>query len=68
MTIHPIIDLFESKAQVLDQTGSKTSVDDAVTLLASWIGVAQDRLSENDLIILSDVGAMLYREGLNRRL
>lgn len=65
---HPMIALFESHAQALDATGRKTCLDDAITLLAGWMSLAQDHLSENDMAVLGEVGAIMYRDGLNRRI
>lgn len=64
---HPIINLFQSKAEVLDATQSREGLDDAIALLAGWIEASQGKLTEDDLAVLSDVGAMLYRDGLGRR-
>lgn len=64
---HPIIALFESGAQLLDAEGRQTDLDDAIVGLASWMGLAQDRLTEDDITVLAEVGAILYREGLRRR-
>lgn len=64
---HPIIALFESGAQLLDAEGRQTDLDDAVDGLASWMGLAQDRLTEDDMAVLAEVGVILYRGGLRRR-
>jgi len=65
--IHPLIALFQTKAAVIDITEGKDGLDEAITLLASWMSVAENKLSEDDLAVLSDVGAILYKEGLRRR-
>lgn len=64
---HPIIALFENGAQLLDAEGRQADLDDAIVGLASWMGLAQDRLTEDDIAVLAQVGAILYREGLRRR-
>lgn len=68
MRTHPTIELFETKAELLETTGSKEGLDEAISLLAGWIDLAKPHLTEDDLTILSDIGAMLYREGLKKRL
>jgi hypothetical protein len=65
--IHPLIALFETKAAVIEITDGKDGLDEAIALLASWMSVAENKLSEDDLAVLSDVGAILYKEGLRRR-
>lgn len=64
---HPVMALFESRAQLLDAEGRDAQLDDAIVGLASWMGLAQDRLTEDDMTDLGEVGAILYREGLRRR-
>lgn len=65
--LHPTIELFRARAEVLDAAGTKTSLDDAIVKLAAWMGLVQDRLTEDDMAVLAEVGAILYREGLGRR-
>lgn len=64
---HPMITLFESGAQLLDAEDRETQLDDAIVGLAAWMGLAQDHLTEDDMAVLAEVGAILYREGLRRR-
>lgn len=66
--IHPLIALFENHAEALDASGRKTCLDDAITGLAAWMGLAQDRLTEDDMAVLAEIGAIMYREGLQRRI
>lgn len=66
--IHPMIALFENRAEVLDAAGQRTSLDDAIVKLAAWMGLAQDQLSDDDMAILAEVGAIMYRDGLARRM
>lgn len=66
--IHPVIERFQAQAEVIDAQGSRDSVDEAVVRLAAWIGVAEDHLTEDDMAVLVEVGGILYREGLRRRL
>ncbi|AJE99617.1 hypothetical protein [Pandoraea apista] len=66
--LHPLIALFENRAEVLDATGQPTQPDDAIVKLASWMQLAKDRLTEDDMAALSDIGAILYRDGLKRRM
>lgn len=65
---HPLIALFESRAEVLDAAGQASQLDDAIVKLASWMALAQDRLTEDDMTAVSEIGAILYRDGLNRRM
>lgn len=53
---------------MLNMQGSKGTLDDAISLLAAWIDMNRSNLTEDDLAILGEVGGMLYREGLNRKL
>ncbi|NYT63822.1 hypothetical protein H0A66_16010 [Alcaligenaceae bacterium] len=64
---HPIIALFESRAQAHDAAGSKVTLDDAMVMLARWMELAQGRLSEDDVVVLLEVGAIMFRNGLTRR-
>lgn len=66
--LHPLIALFENRAEVLDATGQATHPDDAIVKLASWIELAKARLTEDDMAVLADIGAILYRDGLKRRM
>lgn len=62
---HPTIKLFEKTARLLDVQDSKKGLDDAIAQLAAWMDLAE--LSEDDWVVLVEVGAILYREGLRRR-
>lgn len=66
--IHPVIQQFEVQAQLLDVQESRASLDDAVVRLAAWIGLAEDHLTEDDMAVLVEIGGVLYREGLRKRL
>lgn len=65
--IHPIIQLFEERAGLLDMQASKAGLDDAITKLAAWMSLAADHLTEDDLAVLGEIGGLLYREGVSRR-
>lgn len=65
---HPTIELFQQRAELLDLQGSKKGLDDAIADLAAWMDRAADHLNEDDLAVLGGIGAVLYREGLRRRL
>ncbi len=65
--IHPLIALFQQRAEILDMQGSKATTGDAIGMLAAWIEANQDRLTEDDLAVLGEIGGMLYRDGLRRR-
>lgn len=64
---HPLIALFQGSAEAMDATGQVPGLDEAIVRLASWMELAQDRLTEDDVAVLAEIGAVLYREGLNRR-
>lgn len=66
MMDHPIIKLFEARADVLDIAGSVEAIDDAIAQLAGWMEYAD--LSEDDAAVLGHIGAVLLREGLRRRM
>jgi len=68
MDIHPLISLIETKAELLDVTDSPKDLDVAISLLVGWMDMAKHKLSEDDMTVLSDIGAVLYREGWKRNL
>ncbi|MFH7042201.1 hypothetical protein ABT392_07780 [Paucibacter sp. JuS9] len=65
--LHPVIQRFEAQAELLDVQAAHVSLDDAVVRLAAWIGLAEGKLSEDDVVALVEVGGILYREGLRKR-
>ena len=67
MPVHPTIETFEDGAELLDLQDSPAGLDDAIAQLAAWMALAGEHLSEDDLIVLTAIGAMLYREGLRSR-
>ncbi|WP_298434844.1 hypothetical protein [Ottowia sp.] len=66
MNDHPIIKLFEDRAELLDIAGSREAIDDAIAKLAGWM--SQVDLDDDDAAVLGHIGAVLYREGLRRRM
>lgn len=52
---------------MLDMQGSQATVDDAIGMQAAWMEACQDRLAEDDLVILCEIGGTLYRDGLRRK-
>lgn len=66
--VHPLIALFQAQAEVLDATGQVTHLDDAIAKLAGWMELVEDDLTEDDMAVLAEIGGILYREGLNRRM
>ena len=68
MEFHPIVEQFRAQAAILDATQSSRSLDEATLQLAIWIDLNADRLCEDDMVILSAVGGILFRECLNRRI
>lgn len=65
--LHPMIQRFEAQAELLDMQASRASLDDAVVRLAAWMELAKRKLSEDDMVVLIEVGGVLYREGLRKR-
>lgn len=64
---HPIIEIFEQRAAMLDMQASNAGLDDAIAGLAVWMDLARDHLKEEDWVVLGEIGGMLYREGASRR-
>jgi hypothetical protein len=52
---------------VLDLQGSTFGLDDAIANLVAWTDLAADQLTEDDMADLSEIGGLVYREGLRRR-
>jgi len=53
MSVHSLIQLFETRPQLLDIAGSAESLDEALVLLAGWMDQAP--LSEDDVAVLAQV-------------
>lgn len=53
---------------MLDIQGSKATSDDAIGLLVAFAEAMKDQLTEDDLVILTEIGGILYRDNLNRRM
>lgn len=66
--IHPTIALFQARAELLDLQGNKATLDDAIGLLVAWMDANRDKLTEDDLAVLGEIGGTLYRDGLQRKL
>ncbi|MGJ7574691.1 hypothetical protein ACSFBX_29470 [Variovorax sp. RB2P76] len=64
--IHPTIQIFQQRAELLNIQRSNEGLDDAANL-AAWMNLARDRLTEDDWVALGEVGGLLYREGVSRR-
>jgi hypothetical protein len=67
MSLHPTIEAFQAGAEVLDAQDSHLDLDDAIAQLAGWLDLASDHLADDDVTVLTGIGAVLYREGLRRR-
>ena len=64
MTPEMVIEVFEK----LNVEGrADWSIDDTCAGLAGWLSGAWDRLKDDDLAVLTAVGAVLWREGLALR-
>ena len=66
--VHPLIARFQAAAEQLDIQGDHATLDDAITRLAAWMNLATDHLTENDKVVLVEIGALMYRDGLQRRI
>lgn len=66
--IHPTINLFQHRAELLDLQGSTQGLDDAIANLAAWMDLAADRLTEDDMAVLGEIGGVLFRAGPRRRM
>jgi hypothetical protein len=67
MATHPVIETFQGRAELLDMQGSSAGLDEAIAQLAAWMDLASDRLTEDDVVVLTEIGATLYRDGLRKR-
>ncbi|KWO49393.1 hypothetical protein [Burkholderia territorii] len=67
MSIHPVIAAFEHQAKILDVIGDTQDSDDAIALLAGWIDLAAEHLTEDDVCVLVNIGGLLFRDGLQRK-
>lgn len=65
--IHPTIQIFQQRAELLNIQQSTDGLDDAIANLAAWMNLARDRLTEDDWVALGEIGGLLYREGVRRR-
>ncbi|QNK65829.1 hypothetical protein [Variovorax sp. PAMC26660] len=65
--VHPVIELFEQRAALLEMQGSSAGLDGAIANLAAWMALAQDHLTADDWVVLGEIGGTLYREGASRR-
>lgn len=68
MTDHQLIKRFQLRAELLDLQCSKAGQEDALVLLAAWMDLAKEHLTEDDMAALCEVGGILYRDGLRRRM
>ena len=66
--LHPLVARFEAGAEVLDLQVDQVTADDALVRLAAWMDLAASRLTEDDETVLVEIGAVLYRDGLRRRI
>jgi len=65
--MHATIEAFRAGAELLDVQESSAGLDDVIAELAAWMDLASERLSEDDLVVLNAIGAMLFRAGLRHR-
>jgi len=65
---HPLIEQFQTQAELLDIWESPETLDDAMATLAAWIDLTGPRLNQDDVAVLIGIGGVMYREGLRRRM
>lgn len=65
---NPYIELFRSRAELLDSEGAPHDTDEPLVLLASLMGNEEGALSEHAMNVLTEIGGQLYREGLRRKM
>lgn len=68
MPAHLTIRRFQNRAEALEEQFSARGLDDAIADLARWMDAAHDRLSDQDRAALIEIGGILFREGLRRRI
>lgn len=66
--MHHLIEQFGHRAALLDLQRSDCGLDEAIANLAGWMELVGDQLSEDDMAVLVEIGGVLYREGLRRRM
>ena len=59
MMIHPTIQIFQQRAELLKMQHSLRGLGDAIANLAAWMDLARDRLTEDDWVVLVEVGGLL---------
>lgn len=64
MTPHDVITVFE---QLNAEGRAMVDMDHACAGFAGWLAEAWNTLSEEDIALLTSIGATLYREGYARR-
>ncbi|MDI3382599.1 hypothetical protein ACFPPF_16170 [Xenophilus aerolatus] len=62
-----IIKRFQDRAESLKEQFSGSGLDDAIASLAGWMDAAHNRLTDQDRAVLTELGGVLYREGLHRK-
>ncbi|MBZ5789749.1 hypothetical protein [Burkholderia sp. LMG 32019] len=64
MAPHDVMTIFE---RVNADGKAATDLDHACAEFAGWLAEAWSRLSEDEIALLTSIGASLYREGYARR-
>ncbi|WP_175965335.1 hypothetical protein [Burkholderia sp. BCC0322] len=64
MTPHDVMTIFE---RMNAQGRAAADLDHACAEFAGWLAEAWSRLSEDEVTLLTSIGASLYREGYARR-
>ena len=66
---HPIVGMFRTRSEVLDaKHAPRGDPDEPIARLAIWISLNIDKLSSEDINELTDIGGMLFREQIRRRM
>lgn len=60
--LHHNIESFAKMARTLDEQGSRWNLADAFSELAAWMDLARYKLTDEDVIVLTQIGGTIYRE------
>jgi len=63
---HDIIKLFERSATLLTLQGNQWDVNDALAELSAWVELSRSKLTDEDMVVLGQIGGVLYREAQRR--
>ena len=66
MNPHPLISLFQQRRNA-GHAGQQSHAGGCHWQSCGLVNACKDKLTEEDLAILGEIGGMLYRDGLRRR-